>query len=116
MNQNKWLTVEVETMRVNLDDEYWIDIKKKITTGEYEKYMQVLIDSGNKDNPASEISGILLLLITDWNFVDSNGIKLAITIENMRKFNLLAANKIIGIIKDEMGTDNPLESGDETES
>ena len=30
MAQNKWLSVEVETMRVNLDDEYCIDIKKKM--------------------------------------------------------------------------------------
>jgi len=58
--------VSGELVRINLDGDEWIDIKKKLSLGDFEK---IAIES-DSDRPEGRIVSTLLAIIKCWNLKD----------------------------------------------
>ena len=59
--------VSNELVRIKLDDDEWIDIKKKLSLGDYEK---IAVES-DSDRPEGRIVSTLLAVIKGWNLKDN---------------------------------------------
>ncbi len=82
--------ISEELTRIEMDDGEWIDIKAKLSVGDYER---IAVDS-NGVQPEARIISSLLCVIKAWNLKD-DGKEMPITKENIRRLDQGVAVQIL---------------------
>jgi hypothetical protein len=86
------------TERIQLDDTYYVDVKKCLTQGEY-KRVEAFYGAGKQTvtmngkqfatiDPAAAQEELLVLSITDWNLTDAAGIVLPLAPDKDRRASI----------------------------
>lgn len=120
---NKWFVDAKETVRVNLEDEQWIDIKTSISSSEQDflarETTDVQFDVGQDEegdvttNTRSQrrrrqrnakrfkqakmipgLTPLLKVIIVAWSFVDESGFPIPVTMENIGNLRREVGNKV----------------------
>ena len=82
--------VSNELVRIKLDDSEWIDIKQKLSLGDFEK---IAVES-DSDRPEGRIVSTLLAVIKAWNLKD-NGVDMPVNRDSIERLDQNVAVQII---------------------
>jgi len=100
-----------ETDRIELDEKYWVDIKRKMSYGDQQRLVASFMRLQNqvKKDPEVEIDlqmgniTLMLINIKKWNLDDADGKIVSINEKNINSLSIDTAEKIL----DEINERNP---------
>ena len=111
MSQNEWMVLEIESKRVELAEDIWIEIKTQVTAGDYEDFQNS--QNAGKGTSSYSPASLLFLMLTGWSFLDKEDKPLPLAYENIRKIPAKKATFMLMKIAETLGDDNPLEESPE---
>ena len=99
MARNRFVTGE--TVRLDLSDGDWIEVKRELSFGEQQELMAVGVRvAGGFDNPTMDMNIAeahifsLLQWLVDWSFTNDKGIKVPLSPASIRNLDLETAAEV----------------------